>query len=142
MERRFQPVLVEEPSLEDSVAILRGLKEKYEMHHGIRISDNAIIAAVNLSARYISDRFLPDKAVDLIDEAASALRLELDSLPPEIEGAKRKMINLEIEKEALKKEEENGNKTRLKKLEQELKKIKTEHDKFLKEWQRAKKRIN
>jgi len=139
LERRFQPVLVEEPSLEDSVAILRGLKEKYEMHHGIRISDNAIIAAVNLSARYISDRFLPDKAVDLIDEAASALRLELDSLPPEIEGAKRKMINLEIEKEALKKEEENGNKTRLKKLEQELKKIKTEHDKFLKEWQRAKK---
>jgi ATP-dependent Clp protease ATP-binding subunit ClpB len=139
LERRFQPVLVEEPSLEDSVAILRGLKEKYEMHHGIRISDNAIIAAVNLSARYISDRFLPDKAVDLIDEAASALRLDLDSLPPEIEGAKRKMINLEIEKEALKKEEENGNKTRLKKLEKELKKIKTEYDKFLKEWQKAKK---
>jgi len=139
LERRFQPVLVEEPSLEDSVAILRGLKEKYEMHHGIRISDNAIIAAVNLSARYISDRFLPDKAVDLIDEAASALRLDLDSLPPEIEGAKRKMINLEIEKEALKKEEENGNKTRLKKLEKELKKIKTEYEKFLKEWQKAKK---
>jgi len=139
LERRFQPVLVEEPSLDDSIAILRGLKERYEMHHGIRISDSAIVAAVNLSARYISDRFLPDKAVDLIDEAASALRLELDSLPPEIEGAKRKMINLEIEKEALKKEEENGNKTRLKKLGQELKKIKTEYDKFLKEWQRAKK---
>ena len=107
LERRFQPVLVEEPSLEDSVAILRGLKEKYEMHHGIRISDSAIVAAVNLSARYISDRFLPDKAVDLIDEAASALRLELDSFPPEIEEAKRKMINLGIEREALKKEEEN-----------------------------------
>jgi ATP-dependent Clp protease ATP-binding subunit ClpB len=139
LERRFQPVLVEEPSLDDSIAILRGLKERYEMHHGIRINDAAIVAAVNLSARYIADRFLPDKAVDLIDEAASALRLDLDSLPPAIEEAKRKMINLEIEKEALKKEEENGNKTRLKKLEQELKKIKTNYEKFLKDWQKAKK---
>ena len=139
LERRFQPVLVEEPSLEDSISILRGLKERYEMHHGLRINDSAIVAAVNLSARYISDRFLPDKAVDLIDEAASALRLDLDSFPPAIEEAKRKMINLEIEKEALKREEESGAKTRLKKVEQDLKKIKTDYEKFLKDWQKAKK---
>ena len=139
LERRFQPVLVEEPSLEDSIAILRGLKERYEMHHGLRINDSAIVAAVNLSARYISDRFLPDKAVDLIDEAASALRLDLDSLPPAIEEAKRKMINLEIEKEALKREEESGAKARLKKVEQDLKKIKNDYENFLKDWQKAKK---
>ena len=141
LERRFQPVLVEEPSIEDSVAILRGLKERYEVHHGIRISDAAIIAAVNLSARYITDRFLPDKAVDLIDEAASALRLELDSLPPELEEARRKILNLEIEKEALKEESGKVNKAHLKKIEQELKNFKGKNEVVLKNWQKAKKEV-
>lgn len=128
--RRFQPVLVEEPSIEDAIAILRGIKEKYELHHGIRITDNAIRSAVNLSSRYITDRFLPDKAVDLIDEAASALRLELDSMPHELEVAEKKIRNLEIEKEALKKEEEAGSLTKkqtiqkIKKIEKEISEIK------------------
>ena len=141
LERRFQPVLVEEPSIEDSIAILRGLKERYEMYHSVRISDAAIVAAVNLSARYITDRFLPDKAVDLIDEAASALRLELDSLPPELEGERRKILNLEIEKEAMKKEGGKNNKTRLKKIEEELKKIKSKNEEAMKNWQKAKKEV-
>lgn len=128
--RRFQPVVVEEPSQEDATAILRGIKEKYELHHGIRITDNAIRAAVNLSSRYISDRFLPDKAVDLIDEAASALRLELDSMPHELEVAEKKIRNLEIEKEALKKEEEAGSLTKkqaiqkIRKIDKEVSEIK------------------
>jgi ATP-dependent Clp protease ATP-binding subunit ClpB len=141
LERRFQPVLVEEPSIEDSIAILRGLKERYEMHHSVRISDAAIGAAVNLSARYITDRFLPDKAVDLIDEAASALRLELDSLPPELEGERRKILNLEIEKEAMKKEGGKNNKARFKKIEEELKKIKSKNEEAMKNWQKAKKEV-
>jgi len=141
LERRFQPVLVEEPSIEDSIAILRGLKERYEMHHSVRISDAAIVAAVNLSARYITDRFLPDKAVDLIDEAASALRLELDSLPPELEGERRKILNLEIEKEAMKKEGGKNNKARFKKIEEELKKIKSKNEEAMKNWQKAKKEV-
>lgn len=140
LERRFQPVLVEEPSLEDSIAILRGLKERYEMHHGVKISDAAIVASVNLSARYITDRFLPDKAIDLIDEAASALKLEMDSLPPEIEENRRKILNLEIEKEALKKEK-RGEKARLRKIEAELKNLKKENKKLLTDWQKAKKSI-
>lgn len=107
--RRFQPVLVSEPSIEDAVAILRGLKEKYELYHGVRITDDAILSAVNLSSRYISDRFLPDKAVDLIDESASALKISLETMPPELEETNRKVMRLEIEKEALKKEL-NGNK--------------------------------
>ena len=104
LERRFQPVYVGEPSTEDTISILRGLKEKYELHHGVRITDNALIAAVNFSQRYIADRFLPDKAIDLMDEAASALRMAVDSLPEELDQLKRKKIQLEIEREALKKE--------------------------------------
>jgi len=136
LERRFQPVLVEEPSIEEAIAILRGIKEKYESHHGIKISDDAIVAAVNLSVRYITDRFLPDKAIDLIDEAAAARRLELDSAPPEIEEIKRKILNLEIEKQAIKKDK---NKARLKKIEAELKKLKEEYKKLDEKWSGSRK---
>jgi len=108
LERRFQQVLVLEPSVEDSIAILRGLKEKYEVHHGVRITDSATVAAATLSNRYISDRFLPDKAIDLIDEAASRLRIEIDSMPTEIDEVERKKIKLEIEREALKKRKGQG----------------------------------
>jgi ATP-dependent Clp protease ATP-binding subunit ClpB len=120
LERRFQQVLVQEPSIEDTVAILRGIKEKYEVHHGVRIKDSATVAAVTLSDRYITDRFLPDKAIDLIDEAGSKLRIEIDSMPTEIDEIDRKRIKLEIEREALKKEKDSASKDRLKKLETEL----------------------
>ena len=116
LERRFQQVLVQEPSVEDTIAILRGLKEKYEVHHGVRITDAATVAAASLSNRYISDRFLPDKAIDLIDEAASRLRIEIDSMPTEIDEVERKKIKLEIEREALKKEKDKASKERLAKL--------------------------
>src|SRR3989338_9262135 len=119
--RRFQPVLVVEPSIEDAVAILRGLKEKYELYHGVRITDEAIIAAVNLSARYITDRFLPDKAVDLIDEAASFLKISLENMPPILQDAQSKIMKLEIEKEALKKETKNHKvRDRLKSINKEI----------------------
>jgi len=124
LERRFQQVLVQEPSLEDTIAILRGLKEKYEVHHGVRITDAATVAAASLSNRYISDRFLPDKAIDLIDEAASRLRIEIDSMPTEIDEVERKKIKLEIEREALKKEKDKASKERLTKLDNELADIK------------------
>lgn len=120
LERRFQPIPVFEPTVEDTISILRGLKEKYELHHGVRIKDSAIVAAATLSNRYITDRFLPDKAVDLIDEAASKLRIEIDSLPVEIDEVERKIIQLEIEREALKKETDETSQERLKKLEKEL----------------------
>jgi ATP-dependent Clp protease ATP-binding subunit ClpB len=120
LERRFQQVLVQEPSVEDAIAILRGLKEKYEVHHGVRITDSATVAAATLSNRYISDRFLPDKAIDLIDEAASKLRIEIDSMPTEIDQVERKKIMLEIEREALKKEKDKTSKERLAKLKNEL----------------------
>lgn len=120
LERRFQQVLVAEPSVEDTIAILRGIKEKYEVHHGIRITDSATVAAATLSNRYITDRFLPDKAIDLIDEASSKLRIEIDSMPTEIDEIDRKRIKLEIEREALKKEKDNASKERLRKLEVEL----------------------
>ncbi|KJR98593.1 MAG: protein disaggregation chaperone [Desulfobulbaceae bacterium BRH_c16a] len=113
LERRFQPVLVQEPSVEDTIAILRGIKEKYEIHHGVRIQDNATVAAVTLSNRYITDRFLPDKAIDLIDEAASMLRIEIDSMPTEIDELERQIFKLEIEQEALKKEKDSVSKSRL-----------------------------
>ena len=120
--RRLQPVYVEEPSIENAVTILRGLKEKYELHHGVRITDNAIISAVTLSSRYITDRFLPDKAIDLIDEAASALRLQLENKPDELEDAHRKIMGFEIEKEALKKEVETNKdaRVRVKKIDKEI----------------------
>ncbi|MBW2465776.1 MAG: ATP-dependent chaperone ClpB, partial [Deltaproteobacteria bacterium] len=120
LERRFQQVLVQEPSVEDTIAILRGLKEKYEVHHGVRITDSATVAAATLSNRYISDRFLPDKAIDLIDEAASRLRIEIDSMPTEIDEVERKKIKLEIEREALKKEKDKVSKEQLVKVENEL----------------------
>ncbi len=120
LERRFQPVLVQEPSEEDSIAILRGIKEKYEVHHGVRIQDAATVAAVVLSNRYISDRFLPDKAIDLIDEAASRLRIEIDSMPTEIDELERQRIKLEIEQEALKKEQDKASKQRLKEVQRKL----------------------
>ena len=120
LERRFQPILVKEPSVEDTIAILRGLKERYEVHHGVRIKDSAIIAAATLSNRYISDRFLPDKAVDLIDEAASRLRIELDSMPSEIDVIDRKIIQLEIEKQSLKNDTDKSTKERREKIEKEL----------------------
>jgi len=120
LERRFQPVMVREPSVEDTISILRGLKEKYEVHHGIKIQDSALIAAATLSARYITDRFLPDKAIDLVDEAASKLRIEIDSMPTEIDEIERKIMQLEIERQALKKEKDEPSRERLTKLEKEL----------------------
>lgn len=134
LERRFQPIMVEEPSIEDSVAILRGLKEKYEIHHGLRISDEAIVEAVNLSSRYITDRFLPDKAVDLIDEAASARRLETESLPKEIDGLRREITRLEVEKRALSKEGEKNSGARLKDIDKELKGLKENNDELSARW--------
>ncbi|MFZ5570424.1 MAG: ATP-dependent chaperone ClpB [Thermodesulfobacteriota bacterium] len=120
LERRFQPVLTQEPSVEDTISILRGLKEKYEVHHGVRIKDAAIVAAATLSQRYISDRFLPDKAIDLIDECASKLRIEIDSMPTEIDEIRRKILQAEIEREALKKETDPASRERLAKLEKDL----------------------
>src|SRR6185436_12920335 len=118
--RRFQPVFVNEPSVEDTVSILRGLKDKYEQHHGVRITDGAIVAAATLSHRYIADRFLPDKAIDLVDEAAARLKMQVDSKPDELDSIDREIVRLKIEQEALKKESDPGSKERLKKLEGEL----------------------
>ena len=134
LERRFQPVLVKEPTVEDTIAILRGLKERYEVHHGVRIKDAAIIAAATLSNRYIADRFLPDKAVDLIDEAASRLRIELDSMPLEIDTIDRKIIQLEIEKQSLKKETDKTAKERRDKIEKELSELKSSMDQMKVHW--------
>ncbi|MGB6647999.1 MAG: ATP-dependent chaperone ClpB, partial [Bacteroidota bacterium] len=120
LERRFQPVLVEEPSVEDTISILRGLKERYEIHHGVRITDGAIVAAAQLSHRYISDRFLPDKAIDLMDEAASKLRIEIDSLPEELDSVERKLKQLEIEREAVRRERDEGSKERLATIQEEI----------------------
>ncbi len=120
LERRFQPVMVHEPSVEDTISILRGLKERYEVHHGVRITDSAIVSAATLSNRYISDRFLPDKAIDLIDECASKLRIEIDSMPVEIDEIQRRITQSEIEREALKKETDPASKERLEKLEVDL----------------------
>ncbi len=134
LERRFQPIIVEEPSVEDAVAILRGLKEKYETHHGLRISDEAIMEAVNLSSRYITDRFLPDKAIDLIDEAAAARRLETESLPSEIDKIRREMTKLEIEKSALQKEGAVKNKNRIKEINEQVGKSKVRNDDLSATW--------
>ncbi len=118
--RRFQPIFVDEPSVEDSISILRGIKEKYELHHGVRITDSAIVAAATLSNRYITDRFLPDKAIDLMDEAAARLRMQVDSKPEELDEIDRRIMQLQIEREALKKESDAASKDRLQKLEKEL----------------------
>ncbi len=135
LERRFQPVLVQEPSEEDTIAILRGIKEKYEVHHGVRIQDSATVAAVTLSSRYITDRFLPDKAIDLIDESASKLRIEIDSMPTEIDTLERKKIKMEIEQEALKKEKDKVSKERLDKLKKELADLNDELNAMKGQWQ-------
>ncbi|RKY30319.1 MAG: ATP-dependent chaperone ClpB [Candidatus Omnitrophota bacterium] len=138
LERRFQPVFVNEPSIEDTIAILRGLKEKYEVHHGVRITDPALISAATLSSRYITDRHLPDKAVDLIDEAASRLRIEIDSMPHEIDMVQRKIMQLEIEKQALKKEKDEVSKSRLKHIEEDLEKLKKDLESRKKHWEKEK----
>ena len=138
LERRFQPVLVKEPSVEDTVSILRGLKERYEVHHGVRIKDAALVAAAVLSNRYINDRFLPDKAIDLMDEAAARLRVEIDSLPTELDESKRKILQMEIEEQALKKEDDEASKERLAKLQEELKKLRSENDVLVKRWEAEK----
>jgi ATP-dependent Clp protease ATP-binding subunit ClpB len=141
LERRFQPILVNEPSVGDTIAILRGLKEKYEVHHGVRIKDSALIAAAVLSDRYISDRFLPDKAIDLIDEAASRLRIEIDSMPTEIDEIERKIKQLEIEEQALKKEKDKASKERIEKLKMELSNLKEKSDAMKVHWMEEKKAI-
>lgn len=140
-ERRFQPVIVTEPSVDDTIAVLRGIKEKYEVHHGVRITDSAIVAAAQLSHRYISDRFLPDKAIDLIDEATSAIRLQIDSQPVELDQLKRKLLKLEIEKQALQKETDKHAKDRLKELEKELAEIKEDAQKMEMDWKSEKELI-
>jgi len=141
LERRFQPIIVQEPNVEDTIAILRGLKERYEVHHGVRIKDSAIIAAATLSNRYISDRFLPDKAVDLIDESASRLRIELDSMPAEIDAVERKIMQLEIEQESLKKETDKTSKERRAKIKKELEELKDSSDRMKMHWSGEKEAI-
>ncbi len=141
LERRFQPVLVDEPGIEDTISILRGLKDRYEVHHGVRITDNAIVASVQLSSRYIADRFLPDKAIDLIDEAASKLRIEIDSMPEELDVIERKIKQLEIEREALKREKDEASEKRLEELEDELQNLIEERDKLGLHWNLEKEKI-
>ncbi|MFZ6033911.1 MAG: ATP-dependent chaperone ClpB [Melioribacter sp.] len=141
LERRFQPVFVAEPSEEDAISILRGLKERYEVHHGVRITDGAIVAAVQLSNRYISDRFLPDKAIDLIDEAASKLRIEIDSMPEELDALERKIKQLEIEREALKREKDPDSASRLEELQKELNELIAERDRLKSHWILEKEKI-
>jgi ATP-dependent Clp protease ATP-binding subunit ClpB len=138
LERRFQPVLVDQPSVEDTISILRGLRERYEVHHGVRIKDAALVAAAVLSNRYISDRFLPDKAIDLVDEAAAKLRTEIDSLPSELDEILRRVMQLEIEREALKKETDTASQERLTKLEHELADLKAQADELKAQWQAEK----
>jgi ATP-dependent Clp protease ATP-binding subunit ClpB len=134
LERRFQPVLVKEPGVEDTISILRGLRERYEVHHGVRIKDAALVAAAVLSNRYINDRFLPDKAIDLVDEAAARLRTEIDSLPSELDESKRRILQLEIEAQALAKEEDSASKERLTKLNEELTKLRNANEELVKRW--------
>ena len=135
LERRFQPVFVDQPSVEDTISILRGLRERYEVHHGVRIKDSALVAAAVLSHRYITDRFLPDKAIDLIDEAAARLRTEIESVPVELDEVQRRVMQLEIEREALKKEKDRASKERLEKLEKELADLKARGDALRSQWQ-------
>src|SRR5439155_22943668 len=141
LERRFQPVMVEPPSVEDTISILRGLKERYEVHHGVRIKDGALVAAAVLSNRYIADRFLPDKAIDLIDEAAAKLRTEIDSMPAELDELTRRTMQLEIEREALKKEKDAASRDRLAKLEKELADTKADADALKARWQAEKQSV-
>jgi ATP-dependent Clp protease ATP-binding subunit ClpB len=142
LQRRFQPVFVGEPTVEDTISILRGIKEKYELHHGVRITDGALVSAATLSHRYISDRFLPDKAIDLMDEAASRLRMEVESKPEEIENLDRRIMQLQIEREALKKESDSASKDRLKTLENELANLEQQSTELTQKWQAEKEKIS
>ena len=141
LERRFQKVMVDEPSVEDTISILRGLKEKFEIHHGVRITDNALIACATLSNRYISDRYLPDKAIDLMDEAAARIRTEIDSMPSDLDQISRKIMQLEIEKQALSKEDDKASKARLEAISEELANLKTENDELTAKWSNEKNMI-
>src|SRR5436853_5116955 len=138
LERRFQPVLVDQPTVEDTISILRGLREKYEVHHGVRLKDAALVAAAVMSNRYIADRFLPDKAIDLIDEAAAKLRMEIDSMPVELDELERRIMQLEIEREALRKEKDKASRDRLEKLDRELADLKEERGRLAAHWQQEK----
>jgi len=138
LERRFQPIVVQEPSVEDTIAILRGLKERYEVHHGVRIIDSAIVAAATLSHRYITDRFLPDKAIDLIDEAASRLRIEIDSMPTEIDEIERRVMQLEIERQALRRESDKASKERLARVERDIAELRSQSDELKAHWKQEK----
>jgi ATP-dependent Clp protease ATP-binding subunit ClpB len=142
LERRFQPILVDPPSVEDTIAILRGLKDRYDAHHGVRITDSALVAAATLSNRYITDRFLPDKAIDLIDEAASKLRIENDSLPAELDITRRKIMQLQIEREALKKEKDAASKERLKNAEKQLAELQKKDKQLSEQWEGERKTID
>ena len=142
LERRFQPVLVDEPTAEDAISILRGLKERFEVHHGVRISDSSIVEAVVLSQRYIPDRQLPDKAIDIIDEAAAMIRTEIDSLPAELDEANRKVMQLEIEREALRRETDDASRERLQKLENELADLRAEQERLRAQWEKEKSSID
>ena len=142
LERRFQPILVGEPTVEDTISILRGLKEKFESHHGVKITDNAIIAAVTLSNRYITNRFLPDKAIDLIDEACASIRVEIESIPTELDELNRKIKQLEIEREALEKERDKSSKKRLEKVVETLNKYKADQSTLTKKWEDEKQYIS
>ena len=139
--RRFQPVFVSEPTVEDTISILRGLKEKYELHHGVRVTDAALVAAATLSNRYIADRFLPDKAIDLVDEAASRLRMQVDSKPEELDEFDRRIIQLKIEQEALKKETDRASKDRLAKLEGELADLEEKSSSLTARWRAEKDKL-
>ncbi len=142
LERRFQPVLCPEPSVEDTIAILRGLKERYEVHHGVRIMDEALVAAATLSDRYITSRFLPDKAIDLVDEAASRIKMEIESQPTDLDQVERRILQLTIERQALSKEEDEGSKARLSKLEKELAEATASRDAMRLRWKNEKDRID
>src|ERR1700744_2774861 len=135
LERRFQQVYVGEPSVEDTIAILRGLKDRYETHHGVRIQDSALVAAATLSHRYIADRFLPDKAIDLVDEAASRLRIENDSMPQELDEIRRRIMQLEIEKQALKKEKDESSRQQLEKAERQLADLQEQNPRLSTQWE-------
>ena len=141
LERRFQPVTVDEPTVEDTISILRGLKERYEVYHGVKISDNSLITAATLSNRYISDRFLPDKAIDLIDEACSMIKTEMESMPTELDEVSRKIMQLEIEETALSKEKDDISKKRLEDIQKEKAELKTKFDSMKAKWENEKQAI-
>ena len=141
LQRRFQPVFIDEPSVEDTVSILRGIKDKYELHHGVRITDGAIVAAAQLSNRYIQNRFLPDKAIDLMDEAASRIRMEVESKPEEIENLDRRIIQLRIEEQALQKETDTASKDRLENLRKELSELEQQSSELTTRWQNERDKI-